>query len=770
MSGSPNPCSTDHDIIRSVVVVPNVANGAPANAATVKLRRSNGSVYSIGSIGQNPPAETPITLVARPWDGQPWTAADVDALEIGFQAPSSYNALRLYRLYVDVNYVRLSDEGSPTSQHVVPVTTGRAGYSGGSIPRLILAPAPFDVEVDTQLTLIISYTATGTETLHTYLVCSNRAGSYNGDGVPKTSQTNYVKTWGPLATRLTGCNIQFDSYSAAGTYVTGGTIAYDDGVPVMNAATSPYRFDDVTRDSTPTFTGTADPVATRVDLYSDGDLVGTDDALVGGGWEITSAQLDDGVHELKARASNASGTSPDGPALSVTIDTASPADPSVPDFLASGDDGLADDDDITSVNTPLLDNATQALTTGTFTANSTEFQLTPTIYSTMTDTPTISWTLVYEGISGRMLTGIRCSDGSKLTDDNTNPAAFHAKSWPALATWCYVYAWSNAGGSFTVTGGLATYHDPGASPTFGVSGTTTADTERVVLTLDGALAGGGTRVSIDQTYVETTIEPIAYGEHGVVAIAYDRAGNASAASPTLGITLVEYLLAVGGSAPRAARVGEAVYVVATTLDETGEPIDGYEGTVTIASNDPTAVFPDGTTADLTDRVSGHAFRVLFGTPGTHTATVTGPGLEPATVTVEVGATTFDATAPATAYAGVPTLVRLKAFGDPGIPVNAYNGLLTFASSDAAAAYGGEIDASRQVRMQCNCGDGRAFPVTLNTSGMQTVTVTDEFGTTDQLTIEVLAAPPAVAAPVDRLRRPVEPRHDARLLREQPHRR
>ena len=96
---------------------------------------------------------------------------------------------------------------------------------------------------------------------------------------------------------------------------------------------------------------------------------------------------------------------------------------------------------------------------------------------------------------------------------------------------------------------------------------------------------------------------------------------------------------------------------------------------------------------------------------------------------------------------MPTLVRLKAFGDPGIPVNAYNGLLTFASSDAAAAYGGEIDASRQVRMQCNCGDGRAFPVTLNTSGMQTVTVTDEFGTTDQLTIEVLAAPPAVAAPV-----------------------
>ena len=221
--------------------------------------------------------------------------------------------------------------------------------------------------------------------------------------------------------------------------MTGGTIAHHPASPLVNAATSPYRFDDVTRDSTPTFTGTAYPVATRVaTFYSDGDLVGTDDALVGGGWEITSAQLDDGVHELKARASNASCRIPRWP-------------------RALGDDRYREPGRPERTSPPrerlrrprgrrrhhyrqhtTLDNATQALTTGTFTARQ-------SLLLADADDLLHDDRHAHDQLDPR-LRGHQRPDADRdplfrrLASSPTTPLtgspAFHAKSWPALATWC----------------------------------------------------------------------------------------------------------------------------------------------------------------------------------------------------------------------------------------------------------------------------------------------------------------------------------------------
>jgi hypothetical protein len=82
--------------------------------------------------------------------------------------------------------------------------------------------------------------------------------------------------------------------------------------------------DNITKNPTPTFTGTAEAGST-VKIFSDGAQVGT--GVAGGGtYSIITSPLSDGVHSITATATNSSNqvSSPSTP-LSVTIDAASPA-------------------------------------------------------------------------------------------------------------------------------------------------------------------------------------------------------------------------------------------------------------------------------------------------------------------------------------------------------------------------------------------------------------------------------------------------------------
>src|SRR4029078_6731119 len=118
--------------------------------------------------------------------------------------------------------------------------------------------------------------------------------------------------------------------------------------------------DGITNDNTLTLTGTAEANAT-VKVYDGATLLGSAVANGAGAWSFTTAVLVDGAHSLTATATDAAGnTGVASSALTVTVDTAAPAAPTIASF--STDSGTAGDG-ITNDNTLTL--------TGTAEANAT---------------------------------------------------------------------------------------------------------------------------------------------------------------------------------------------------------------------------------------------------------------------------------------------------------------------------------------------------------------------------------------------------------------
>ena len=81
--------------------------------------------------------------------------------------------------------------------------------------------------------------------------------------------------------------------------------------------------DNITSNTTPVFTGTAEAGST-VTLYDGATLLGTTTAT-GGNWTIASSTLSEGSHSVTATATDAaSNTSAHSPSLAVTVDTSAP--------------------------------------------------------------------------------------------------------------------------------------------------------------------------------------------------------------------------------------------------------------------------------------------------------------------------------------------------------------------------------------------------------------------------------------------------------------
>ena len=114
------------------------------------------------------------------------------------------------------------------------------------------------------------------------------------------------------------------------------------GVPDLLAAvdSGASNTDNVTNVTTPpVFTGKAD-ANTTVRLFDGITAVGTGLANSSGVWSVTTAALAAGPHAITARAIDPAGNlGPASAALSVTIDTAAPEAPSIPDLLSASDSG-----------------------------------------------------------------------------------------------------------------------------------------------------------------------------------------------------------------------------------------------------------------------------------------------------------------------------------------------------------------------------------------------------------------------------------------------
>jgi serralysin len=116
--------------------------------------------------------------------------------------------------------------------------------------------------------------------------------------------------------------------------------------------------DNVTKVTTPTFTGTADAGST-VTLLDGATVIGTGVA-VAGTWTIVTSTLANGNHSIAAKASVSGVDTPSSAALSVTIDTVAPGVPGTPDLLTASDSGTSSTDNVTNVAAPTFTGTAEA--------------------------------------------------------------------------------------------------------------------------------------------------------------------------------------------------------------------------------------------------------------------------------------------------------------------------------------------------------------------------------------------------------------------------
>ena len=121
--------------------------------------------------------------------------------------------------------------------------------------------------------------------------------------------------------------------------------------------------DDLTNDTTPTFSGTAE-ANSIVKIFANGALVGTGAANGAGNWSITTSALSDGVQVITATSTDAAGNvSVASTQLDVVIDTAAPSASSTPDLDAGNDSGVSSTDNVTNVTTPTFAGTAEAFST-----------------------------------------------------------------------------------------------------------------------------------------------------------------------------------------------------------------------------------------------------------------------------------------------------------------------------------------------------------------------------------------------------------------------
>jgi hypothetical protein len=138
------------------------------------------------------------------------------------------------------------------------------------------------------------------------------------------------------------------------TVTTGGGGPAAPSTPDLSSSsdTGASGTDNVTRDTTPTFSGTA-AEGTEVHLYSDGLQVGT--APINAttrAWSITAGPLEEGSHLITAAAADATGEGNMSGEIQLEIDTTAPPAPSTPDLADASDTGPSNTDNITDVATP----------------------------------------------------------------------------------------------------------------------------------------------------------------------------------------------------------------------------------------------------------------------------------------------------------------------------------------------------------------------------------------------------------------------------------
>ncbi|HWE36483.1 MAG TPA: Ig-like domain-containing protein, partial [Isosphaeraceae bacterium] len=276
--------------------------------------------------------------------------------------------------------------------------------------------------------------------------------------------------------------------------------------------------DGITNINWPHITGTA-AAGSMVRLYIGGSLAGTAVAT-GGAYAIQPAlALADGTYSVTATATDVAGnTSSVSAAFSLTIDSTAPASPSTPALLAADDSGAVGDG-ITNVSAPRLTGSAAAGSTvrlyigttlpgsGTATGGTYTIAVSPALAD-----GTYAITATATDAAGNTSAP---SAAFSLTIDTKAPAA------PTLG----LYAADDSG---TVGDGITNVNRPRFTGSAEANAT-------VNLTIAGASVGTG--IAAGGTYTILLHAALADGIYLVTATATDAAGNVSAASPPVSLTI-----------------------------------------------------------------------------------------------------------------------------------------------------------------------------------------------------------------------------------------
>jgi hypothetical protein len=423
--------------------------------------------------------------------------------------------------------------------------------------------------------------------------------------------------------------------------------------PDMDAGadTGSSNTDDITNNTTPTFTGTAEANST-IELSSSVDgAVGSTTADGAGNWSITASILSTGAHNITATATDGVGnTSGASAALAITIDTTPPAAPGALDLNAASDSGTSDSDDLTNVITPLI--------TGTAEANI-EVELSSDqdgVLGTLTSdgsgiwsaTPTLSENVHQLTTTATDAAGntSAASTALALTVDTTPPAA---PSIPDLD------AASDTGSSDTDNITSDT------TPSF--SGTAENDASIELFSDQDGSIGSATADGAGNWQI--TANALSLATHAITAQATDAAGNQGTASASLSVEVDTDAptLSIAAPAPTASNSGP----ISFTLNYAN--VDSVD----LQAGDITPIFT-GDAAGTVNIVDGTSM-----TPQVQLTGLTGDGTVTITVAADTGEDSAGNTTPETGPSTAATIDNTApsvSFGTPS-PSSTGVGPITF---------------------------------------------------------------------------------------------
>ena len=318
------------------------------------------------------------------------------------------------------------------------------------------------------------------------------------------------------------------------------------------AGTAGTTTDNLTNDTTPTITGTAEAGSYIVLYDTDGSTIlgtavtlGTNAAGAAGGtntWSITSSTLSTGIHSLTAVATDAAGnTSSSSSALSITIDTVTVAPTNLDLAIASDSAGRSTSDDITNDNTPTITGTAEA---GSLVTLYSTLGGTTTVVGTGTTSGTIANGAPPTGATGSWsITSSALTDGINVihaiaTDGAGNVSSSSATLSLTIDTVAPRQPWSVRLDSSYDTGTIGdgyTYR-----LTYKITGMAETNSDVVVYAGGTTIIGTVTSGTLSATvpgYWEVTVTS-AIGSYAITAKSTDIAGNTSVASTPVNLNVI----------------------------------------------------------------------------------------------------------------------------------------------------------------------------------------------------------------------------------------